>query len=413
MPSFTQRWQAAFQKRLAVSQFTSADQQDLAQLFLALLDALDDVEPGASAPVAETLAARLFSHHNMLALLRQQMGELEAIKRITQNLTGNLQLQAVLDAIVAEAMHLVQDAQDAHIYLYQDGQLLFGAALDCGGKRNQEFRTPRPNGLTASVAHSGEMIVVNTPQIHPLFQEVLEENTHPIMGLPLKQGDTVIGVMNMARQNNRPFRLSEQRLLQLLANQAAVAILNARMHEALAMQALSDTLTGLPNRRALDRRLENEVVRAERYGRSFGVLMMDLDGFKAINDTWGHAIGDQVLHQVARFLSGGARASDFLARYGGDELTMILPESSANLAQQTAQNIQHRFQTFGFTLPDGSNTRIGLSGGLAMYPTHARTASDLLRAADEALYRAKRYARGTIVVARGFTGELRTPNIKP
>jgi len=233
-----------------------------------------------------------------------------------------------------------------------------------------------------------------------------------ILGLPLKSGETVIGVMNLSREQQGAFKPAELRLLQMLADQATLAILNARMHEALAMQALSDTLTGLPNRRALDRRLEGEVSRATRYGRTFAVLMMDLDGFKAIHDTWGHAVGDQVLHDVARFLAASARASDFLARYGGDELTMILPEASRNGAVEIATNIQTRFANFGFTLPDGSNTRLGISGGIAVYPTHAHTASDLLRAADEASYSAKRHARGTFVVAKGFTGELQMPGLK-
>ncbi len=185
--------------------------------------------------------------------------------------------------------------------------------------------------------------------------------------------------------------------------------MNARLHLAVSNQAMSDTLTGLPNRRALDARLDNEVNRSLRYGHPFGVLMMDLDGFKSINDTWGHVFGDRVLRDVGCFLSEALRASDFLARYGGDELTMIIPEATPEIARQAAEKIHELLSTFSMSLPDGTKCGLGLSGGIALYPTHARTASDVLRAADEALYHAKKHARGTFVTARGFTGELQKP----
>ncbi|NCP86646.1 MAG: hypothetical protein CO094_12825 [Anaerolineae bacterium CG_4_9_14_3_um_filter_57_17] len=414
MSSSLENWLETFRARLEEANFSASEKESLTELFHTLLESVETLQPGTVADSAEILSARLFSHRNLIALIRQQSAELDAFKRIAYNLTSNLELQAVLDTVVSEATRLIKGAHNAHIYLYQDGQLTFGASLSMDGVKNQEYNVPRQNGLTYQVARLGQMVIIEDMRRHPLYRN-FSTNAHmagSILGLPLKSGETVIGVMNLSREQQGAFKPAELRLLQMLADQATLAILNARMHEALAMQALSDTLTGLPNRRALDRRLEGEVSRATRYGRTFAVLMMDLDGFKAINDTWGHAVGDQVLHDVARFLAASARASDFLARYGGDELTMILPEASRNGAVEIATNIQTRFANFGFTLPDGSNTRLGISGGIAVYPTHAHTASDLLRAADEALYSAKRHARGTFVVAKGFTGELQMPGLK-
>ncbi len=112
------------------------------------------------------------------------------------------------------------------------------------------------------------------------------------------------------------------------------------------------------------------------------------------------------LRDFARFLSEVKRSSDFLARYGGDEMTMILPETDGNAALHLAESITRRMAQFQPLLPDGAHARLGISGGIAIYPNHARTAPDLLRAADEALYRAKRHARGSFLVARGVTGEL-------
>jgi diguanylate cyclase (GGDEF)-like protein len=176
-------------------------------------------------------------------------------------------------------------------------------------------------------------------------------------------------------------------------------------------QAYSDTLTGLPNRRALDERLEEEVTSARRNNYSFAVIMMDLDGFKAVNDTYGHTIGDEVLRLVFTEMSRGVRTTDFLARYGGDELTLILSQTEMSSAQVVTEKIIEGMKKIKYQLPDGKRLKLGISGGIALYPVHARSGPDLLRAADAALYHAKKYKRGTFEIAQGLTGPLATYRI--
>ncbi len=176
-------------------------------------------------------------------------------------------------------------------------------------------------------------------------------------------------------------------------------------------QAYSDTLTGLPNRRALDERLEEEVQSARRNNYSFAVVMMDLDGFKAVNDTYGHSIGDEVLKLVFTQMARGVRNTDFLARYGGDELTLILTQSDMTSAMIVTEKVVGGMKNLKYTFPDKKKLKLGISGGIALYPVHARNASDLLRAADAALYQAKKHKRGTFQVARGITGPISTHNI--
>jgi diguanylate cyclase (GGDEF)-like protein len=227
-----------------------------------------------------------------------------------------------------------------------------------------------------------------------------------IIGIPLKVGNTVVGVMNLARSIIGGFSSSELRLLSLLSDQAAVAISNASLHQMISRQAYSDTLTGLPNRRALDERLEEEVLSARRNNYSFAVIMMDLDGFKAVNDTYGHATGDDVLRLVFNQMGRGVRTTDFLARYGGDELTLILSQTELSSAQIVCEKITEGMKKLKFRLPDGRKLKLSISGGIALFPVHARTGPDLLRAADAALYQAKKYQRGTFEIARGITGPL-------
>ena len=377
-----------------------------------LMIELAEQEGGATTSVTKLLT-NATHHYNLLAIIQQQAAELDALKRITFNLTSNLQLQGVLDTVVFEAMRLINDAQDAYIFLYQDDQLKFGASLDAKGQRNQLFAMPRQDGLTYSVARSKKTIMIEDTRSHPMFSKAMADIQGSITGIPLMMGETAVGVMNMSRAAPGGFTTTEMRLLGLLADQAAIAVINARLHQAVSTQALTDTLTTLPNRRALDARMDSEVKRSTRYGRSFSVLMMDMDGFKSINDTWGHLFGDQVLFELAQFLSENLRSTDFLARYGGDELTMILPETDIISAAQVGEKIHKRLETFEITQPDGNRRHLGVSGGIAVYPRHGRSAPDLLRAADEALYRAKKHSRNSFLIARDGTGELQAPkNLK-
>jgi len=341
------------------------------------------------------LVQALVDNQALLAMLKQQTEELDALKKLSINLTSSLDLPDVLDALVSEAMQLVQNAQDVHIFLYKNGKLSFGAALDAAGNKNTSWSKPRANGLTYTVARSGEQIVVEDMQHHPLFINVPTDWTGSIIGIPLKVGDTVVGVMNMARSNSGGFSPSELRLLGLLSDQAAVAISNANLHQMISRQAYSDTLTGLPNRRALDERLEDEVQSARRN----------------VNDTYGHSTGDEVLRMVFSQMARGVRNTDFLARYGGDELTLILTQSDMASARIVTEKIIEGMKRLKFTLPDKKKLKLGISGGIAIYPVHARSGPDLLRAADAALYHAKKHSRGTFQMARGVTGPIATHKI--
>jgi two-component system cell cycle response regulator len=337
---------------------------------------------------------------NLLMLIQRQAAELDALKRITVNLTSNLDLQSVLDGVVKEAMQLLNDALDAHIYLYQDETLIFGASLNNNGEKNMRYPEPRPDGLTGKVAQDKKTIIVENMAKHPLYKGVQNIWHGSIIGIPLKMGSRVVGVMNLTRSRAGEFNQSEIRLLTLLADQAAIAIVNAHLHAAVGHQARSDELTNLPNRRALDEHLDKAIVQSIYSGNPFSTVMMDLDGFKIINDTYGHEIGNDVLRQVATFMEKALRSTDFLARYGGDEWTLVLTETNLTQARLVIQKIQNSLRNNHVHLPDGKKTIIGISGGIALYPQHADTAPGLIRAADEALYRAKKSSRGQFLVAQ-------------
>ena len=356
------------------------------------------------------LASNLVSMQSMPSLLKQQAVELDALSKLSINLTSSLDMTTVLNAVVREAMGIVQNSFNAHIFLYKNKTLEFGAARQADDSATH-MSMPRRNGLTYNVARGGQIVVAEDMQTHPLFASIYESvpperRFGSIIGIPMKMDDNVVGVMNLARTVTGAFSESEIRLLNLLADQAAVAISNASLHQQVQDQAYSDTLTGLPNRRALDERMEKEFISADKTGEPFAVVMMDLDGFKDINDTYGHIIGDEVLRLFFKHIAQGIRASDFLARYGGDELCLIMGQTNLETALSVAGKITENMQGFSFDAPDGKQIHLELSGGVAIYPNHARTGSDLLRAADEALYRAKRHERGKFLSAKKLTGRL-------
>jgi diguanylate cyclase (GGDEF)-like protein len=389
---------------------STSDRETLLKLLDILTAALERYSPEDNSNT-QGIARELINNRALLAMLKQQTDELDALKKLSINLTSSLDLPDVLDAVVSEAVRLIENARDVNIFLYKNYRLSFGASLDADGVRNKAFSKPRSNGLTYTVARQGEIIIVEDMRRHPLFTTAPKDWVGSIIGIPLKVGDAVVGVMNLSRRTLGGFSPSELRLLSLLSDQAAVAISNASLHQMISRQAYSDTLTGLPNRRALDERLEEEVQSARKNNYSFAVIMMDLDGFKDVNDTYGHSVGDDVLRLVFNQMARGVRNTDFLARYGGDELTLILTQSDMSSAQIVAEKIVEGMSKLKYKLPDGKKLKLGISGGIAIFPVNARNGPDMLRAADTALYQAKKHKRGSFEVARGITGPLATHRI--
>ena len=386
---------------------TSDDSEDILKLLNVLVLA---IERNTGSNEAEKQARRMetdfIKNRTLVFALKQQADELDALKKLSLSLTSSLDIKTVLDAVVTEAMRLVKNARSSHIFLYTKNKLEFGAALDDDGVRDKPQALPRPNGLTYMVARNEERIIIEDIKRHPLYANTPADWQGSIIGIPLMINTKLVGVMNLSRSTRGGFSSSELRLLDLLADQAAVAISNASLHQMISRQAYSDTVTGLPNRWALDQRLDQEVVNARRTGNTFAVIMMDLDGFKSVNDTHGHAVGDQVLRTVFNYLSTSMRATDFLARYGGDELTLILSRTDIASTGVVVEKILEKVAKFYFEAPDHEKIHLGISCGIAIYPIHALTAADLLRASDEALYRAKKHNRGSYMMARGFTGSL-------
>lgn len=330
---------------------------------------------------------------SLLAEAKQRASELEAIRRASLSLTASLDMQTVFNAILESALRLSHDVLDAHIFLYHEGEVSFGAALWADGRKDTKWKQVREDGLTATVAKSGEWVLVEDVTKHSLYKypNWLESSWKgSIVGLPLKIGEQVVGVMNVAYRQPQEFPEDRLRVLGLLGDQAALAIANARFYNVVSLQAQTDPLTGLANRRAFDQRLDEEIRRSNRYNHPFVLFMIDLDRFKKINDTYGHLMGDKALQLVAAAMSKSVRDTDFAARFGGDEFVLILPETKREHALDIAVKLTAQVEALPLPWKEKqAPLPLSLSIGIACYPEHGVEGEGLVDVADTALYQAK------------------------
>jgi diguanylate cyclase (GGDEF)-like protein len=232
---------------------------------------------------------------------------------------------------------------------------------------------------------------------------IFDENTRvrglaSLKVLPLRAGGGVLGTLVVGSRRRGALGPEAARQLEVIAMQAADALLRARLFERTETLATTDGLTGLVNHRTFQARLDERLAEARRYGRRLSLILTDIDHFKAVNDTHGHPAGDRVLQGVARVLAREARTTDLVARYGGEEFAIVMPETDAAGALVIAERIRERVAEAAFDV-EGGPLRVTLSLGVATFPGDADAKAPLVEAADGCLYAAKRGGRNRTVAA--------------
>jgi diguanylate cyclase (GGDEF)-like protein len=331
---------------------------------------------------------------------------LEVIKKINTELNLRKLITMILDTAIEFC-----NAQRGTIVVFEGEKFKIELSRDREKHELKRLEMGVSRTVLKLVRDSGKRVIAEDARQDPtlkIIDSVQDQSLLSILCVPLRVKMRLIGAVYLDNsQVVGAFGPREIEIAEILTDHAAVAIDNALLH----IKAIHDTLTNLFNHGHFEKRLESEVARARRHGRPCGVLMMDIDDFKKINDTYGHDAGNDVLKKVSRVLATTMRTDDLVARrgeeretapvvarYGGDEFEIILPETGRDGVQRAAERILEAVRTEEFRYGDHAIS-LAFSIGGAVYPEDAADPRELLLRADEALYAAKRSGKNRVVIA--------------
>lgn len=246
-------------------------------------------------------------------------------------------------------------------------------------------RIPLGNGILGKVARTGEMVLIRYAGDTTL--PALLPDAASVVCMPLTYSEMLLGVLNVESRNEDAFSEEEVLLLRTVADLLATALHNAFIFQKMQQQSITDGLTGIKTRRFFMEALQSEWKRASRSGRPFSVVLIDLDRFKEVNDSMGHLEGDLVLARVGRLLEQKSRQSNVVARYGGDEFVILMPETGAD----QAHILSERLRLWVAADPMLADRKVTASFGVATFPIHATTVDEIIRVADSAMYASKHF----------------------
>jgi diguanylate cyclase (GGDEF)-like protein len=282
-------------------------------------------------------------------------------------------------------------------------ELTFEMALGEKGKDLSNLRVKIGEGVAGWVAQTGKPTIVNDTSKDPRFARRFDTQTHfqtrSILCAPLISRGRTIGVVQVINRLGGKFTPADLDLLLTLVEPCAIAIENAILFQRTEQLTITDDLTKLFNSRYLNVYIGREIKRCKRHGIPLSVIFLDLDGFKGVNDQYGHLAGSRTLSEVGGILAEAVRESDILARYGGDEFVVVLPETPPAGALVIAERIRKAVAGHAFLKDQGVEARISASFGIASYPDHALTPEGLIQKADQAMYRVKERDKNGIEVA--------------
>ena len=364
--------------------------------------------------------------------------QMAALYEIGLSITAQLDLKQVLYSLYDHVLKLLSP-EVFYIATYDENTHIceFPLFYDQGSLRPMQARDIRLDpGLTGAVIQGKQTLVLNDLQNQAVAAQyrAVRNGGLPVrtyVGVPMIVRSRIIGVISMQKYAPSAFTAEQIRLLETIAIQAAIAVENSQLFESaqkeleqrrdaqsalekaneqlqaqirrieelqveLREQAVRDPLTGLFNRRYLKDTLDREVSRAKRENLPIGIIIMDIDEFKDVNDRYGHNAGDMMLKEMGNLLKASIRIEDFVCRYGGEEFVIVMPGATLGVAFERAELIRRKFEQM-YVQYENEQLHATISLGVAAYPIHGTDGEDALIRADRALYQAKQAGRNRVI----------------
>jgi diguanylate cyclase (GGDEF)-like protein len=360
--------------------------------------------------LAETFNDMTDDLRTYVRALEASRDELQSgLSRLGDTLSSTHDLARILTVVLETAMASTR-AQAGMVLMFGSGrdELVLEVARNVESHGvPADLRMHVGEGVTGRVAQTGDVAIGCFGEgPGELRSGPGEPTTGSVIAVPLKSSGTVIGVLDLFdRLDAEVFDERDLATIRTFASQATVAIDNVLLHDEAQRLSITDGLTGLWNYRYFTMTIGKEIERSARFGRPLALLMLDIDLFKAVNDTHGHQRGDAVLIELAGRIRGQVRDVDTVARYGGEEVVIVLPETDEAGAAQAAERICDAVRRRPFGEPGQVEVEVTVSIGAAVFPVHGASSSTLLRRADEALYEAKDAGRDTWRMATAAPAE--------
>ncbi|MCX7793205.1 MAG: sensor domain-containing diguanylate cyclase [Thermodesulfovibrionales bacterium] len=328
--------------------------------------------------------------------------ELQFFEEISKILTSSLELDEMLKFIMKKAKEITRaDAWSVLLLDEESNELIFKNIEGKKKKDLYQMRVKMGEGIAGWVARERVPVIVPDVSKDSRFScridKVIHFRIRSLLCVPIISKDKCIGVIELVSKNKeKPFTKDDLDFMLKLVDHAALAIERATLYQKMAELVITDDLTKLFNTRYLHRTLDTEIYRCDRYKTSLSLIFMDVDHFKQINDTYGHLVGSKLLVEIAQLLLKHLRSADIVARYGGDEYVIVLPQTPPDAAARITERLRKNIEQNIFLRKDGYFIKVTASFGVASYPESAKTKEELLRLADEAMYRIKNTTRNGV-----------------
>ncbi len=354
---------------------------------------------------------RILKEKNILTENKRLQQELHAARKeivffedVGKALTSSMKLDKILVSIMKKTKEMTNaEAWSVLLVDEETGELVFERTDGKKKPKIEKYRLKLGEGIAGWVAQEGVPVIVPDVSRDERFSSKVDRQTHfrtkSLMCVPIKSKGRVIGVLEVVNKvTGGPFTNEDLTLLMRLIDQAALAIERTSLYQKMAELAVTDDLTKLFNTRYLNRTIEMEIQRSNRYRTSISLIFIDIDYFKNINDHHGHLVGSKTLVEMGQLIIKSLRSIDIVARYGGDEFVVVLPQTTPRAAAQIAERIRASVEQNVFLKKEGYGLKVTASLGVASYPENAKTKEELLRLADEAMYRVKNTTRNGVYV---------------